>query len=104
MTDKKARKISVSLPDSLVVDMDAISYALGISRSAFISACLMPTIPPMRKVVRQVEIQVIDESTDNYDDLIKRYRSGSKSHIDDLIKRLSGALDGEVQGDLFDGK
>lgn len=103
MTEKKARKISVSLPDSLVTDLDAISRALGVSRSAFISACLMPTIPLMRGAVRELELHAIENASD-YDDLIKRYRSSSKGHIDDLIKRLSSALDGEVQGDLFDGK
>lgn len=102
MSDK-VRKISVSLPSDLVNDLDIVSKALGVSRSAILSSVLVPSVSPMKEIILQLGVDSLDASVSDAD-VVKRYRDGSKAHVDSLLKSLSDALGGEVQGELFNDK
>ena len=98
----KVRKISVSLPAELVNDLNYISHALGVSRSAFLSASLAQSLPMLRETVQGIGVDLVNSDLSDAD-VIRRYRSNSKAQIDSMLKSISGSM-GELQGDLFNGR
>lgn len=90
MARSNVRKVSLSLPSDLVRDIDFVAAALGLSRSAFISAYLRDAITPLVPLAHVV-------STSGSSDA-KRYRGESMEAINGLIDRLKGEI-GTLQGD-----
>lgn len=100
----KARKISVSLPSDTVDDLDYIAWNMGISRSAFLSACLASSLPLLREGVNLAGVDAINGAND-YEDMVRRYRTSTKAQIDSMFSELTARLGSvEIQRDLFNDK
>lgn len=97
------QKVSLSLPPAVVADLDLLSNAMGLSRSAFLSSLLSQTLPSMTSTVITL-IGDADAVLDAYSDepavAQQRYSAHSKASIDDFIKNLTSG----GQNDLFDSK
>lgn len=95
--DEPVRKISVSFPADLVKDLDEVSYALGVSRSAFLSSFLGSTLPSVRDSVFTAYLasRTASVASNEADPLARtRYRSASKGVVDDFLSRfVSGGAD-----------
>jgi len=92
------RKISVSLPDEVVRYLDEISHLAGVSRSAFLSAVLVRSLPAVRNSAFDAfQASAVDLDSIGADEVKKRYRSASKAIVDEYL----ASLDGELQHDLF---
>lgn len=91
MTTPKMKKVSMSMPDSLVSDLDYVASRLGVSRSALVSQIMCEAMPDMRKL-----LEMIPPSPTPAD--LVRYRGESE----DVIKaRVESLL--RSQDDLFSG-
>ena len=100
-TVAKSRKISVSLPSEVVDDLDLIAHLSNTSRSAFLSAVLVKSLPLIKDGVISLCEAVSAGSEGVSDDVVvKRYRSASRDVIDSFL----ASLDEEIQHDLFKGK
>jgi hypothetical protein len=80
-----------------------ISHLVGISRSAFLSAVLVKSLPLVRDAT--IEACRTTEKLNAVDGIdageaVRRYRATSKAIIDDFL----ASLDGELQRDLFTRK
>lgn len=97
------KKVSLSLPPAVVADLDLLSNAMGLSRSAFLSSLLSQTLPPMTSTVITL-IGDAEAVLDSYGDepavAQQRYNAHSKAFIDDFIKNLTSG----GQDDLFNSK
>jgi hypothetical protein len=91
------RKVSLSLPPAVVDDLDALSSTMGLSRSAFLSALLAESLPPLRATMDTV-VALKDGVVDGDDSSLQRYNAGSKDAIDSFLRGVIGG----VQDDLFD--
>lgn len=86
-------RVTVSLPQSVVDDLDYISKTAGISRSAFLSALLSETLPPLIPLV-----QVASSGSSEADS--RRYRGAAVTFINDAVSRLTTGAEA-LQDDLF---
>lgn len=93
------RKVSLSLPPSVVDDMDYISSLMGLSRSAFASALLSDSLPALRVTLDNVVALKSEAETDGSAESLQRYNSDSKDAIDAYLRGIIGG----VQDDLFKG-
>lgn len=101
----QSRKISVSLPSNIVDDLDLLAHLAGVSRSGFLSAVLVKSLPAVKDAtISLCEAISEDVSKGGFDgssaDVVKRYRSASKGIVDSFI----ASLDDEVQHDMFGKK
>lgn len=89
MSDMK--RVSLSLPKSLVDDLDYICGRLGVSRSGFIASILQQAdMPSLRALVSHIPEQPADDD-------VKRFRGSSQAYFDKQLQRLQ-----QLQGGLFD--
>ena len=93
MSEKHAKKISVSLPVEVFNDLDQLAHLSGVSRSALLSAILSSVLPDVRDSVVSIA-RSVEAGASGY----RRYRSSSKALIDGYVSSLRG----ELQHDLFD--
>lgn len=95
------KRITVSLPSSVVDDLAYISSLLGISRSALLSGVLGNSLPVVRSAVATLATELIKpRDGEDSTDVMKRYRSETRAIIDSLV----GDLMEGGQDDLFKGK
>jgi hypothetical protein len=98
------KKVSLSLPPSVVSDLDTISSSMGLSRSAFLSSLLSQILPPMSSTIATLianSSDLMDAHGDVLDSMPQqRYNAHSKVSIDEYIKNLTNG----GQHDLFNGK
>lgn len=87
-------RITVSLPDDLVADLDFIASRFGASRSGVLSGFLREMVPAAREVAELMP----PPGTEATEADVKRFRGASARVISDQITKL---LIGEVQDDLF---
>jgi len=87
------RRLTVSLPKEVVSNLDYISSTIGMSRSAFLSALLSESLPPLVPLV-----QITAECAREGDQ--KRYRGAATSAIDATVSRLVSGIE-VLQNDLF---
>lgn len=87
------RRLTVSLPKEVVSNLDYISTTIGMSRSAFLSALLSESLPPLVPLVQVVASGVKDGD-------LKRYRGSATSSIDETVSRLVSGIE-VLQDDLF---
>lgn len=86
------RRVSISLPVSLVSDLDYISQRLGISRSAFLAQMLSSAdLPGIRALLSHIPEQPTDGD-------VRRFRGDSKAYVAQQMEKLVS-----MQGGLFDG-
>lgn len=87
-------RITVSLPDDLVDDLDFIASRFGISRSGVVAGFLREVAPPTREIAALMppEGSAISEAD------VMRFRGASAEVIS---KKIAALLVGEVQDDLF---
>lgn len=91
------RKVTVSLPPSVVDDLDLISSSVGLSRSALLSSVLSESLPALKSTV----VTLVGLSNPNGSDASQqRYNSSSKDAINDYIRKITSG----GQDDLFNGK
>lgn len=83
------KKVSLSLDEVLVEDLDFISKRMGISRSSLVSELLAEALPGIRKV-----IALIPESPTPAD--VVRYRGESVAIIQERLESARRSVD-----DLF---
>lgn len=88
----KTQRITLSLPSSVVSDLDFLSKALGVSRSAFVSAAFADLLPPL------VPLASITSKSSESDS--KRYRGEFIAELNKAIERLNAGVEG-LQDDLF---
>jgi hypothetical protein len=85
------KRVSLSLPESLVDDLDYISHRLGVSRSGFIASMLQQAdMRSLRALVSHIPEQPTDDD-------VKRFRGSSQAYFDEQLQRLQ-----QLQGGLFD--
>ena len=87
-------RITISLPDDLLADLDFVASRFGISRSGVVAGLLKEIVPPTREIASLMP--PAGESVSEAD--VKRFRGASAEIIS---KQLAKALLGEVQNDLF---
>lgn len=83
------RKVSLSLEESTVDDLDYVTRRMGISRSALVSQLLLEALPSVRQV-----IELIPDSPTAAD--VVRYRGESKAIVQSRLESARRATD-----DLF---
>jgi len=95
------RKISLSLPPDVVANLDTLSSSMGLSRSAFLSALLTESLPPMITTLSSISdlIDEIEGSDVSPAVAQQRYNAGSKDAINAFLRSVVGG----VQDDLFKG-
>lgn len=87
------KRVSLSLPEDLVSDLDAIAGVLGSSRAGLITAMLEDmNLSEMRRVLSYAQ-----QAKDGDEKAVKRYRGESAQYI---VDQLQKAL--HPQGGLFD--
>lgn len=85
------KRVSLSLPEPLVDDLDYICRRLGVSRSGFIASLLQQAdMASLRALVSNIPDQPNDED-------VKRFRGSSQAYFDEQLQRLQ-----QLQGGLFD--
>lgn len=89
----KTQRITLSLPSSVVSDLDCISSTLGVSRSAFVSASFAEMLPPLIPLVKIA-------SPDSLEADSRRYRGEFIQQLNTSISRLNSGFEG-LQDDLF---
>lgn len=89
VTKTQMTKVSVSLPASLVDDLDYLGARLGVSRSAMIAELLTDSVAEMRKIVALVPPNPTPAE-------LLRMRGESESVIRDRISQVKG-----MTNDLF---
>lgn len=89
------KKVSFSIPVRIVDDLDFVSEALGLSRSAFVSALLSQQMPD---IVRLCDARggASDGGRGG-----KRYRGDSIDSINIMFNQFKIGLREEIQGELF---
>lgn len=87
------QRITISLPNKVVDDLNFISKTAGMSRSAFLSALLTESLPPMIPLV-----QIAASGSKDGDS--RRYRGAAIEFIDAAISRLASGSEA-LQDDLF---
>lgn len=87
-------RVTVSLPDDLVSDLDFIADRFGVSRSGVLAGFLSQIVPPAREIAG---LMPPDGSALTESD-VKRFRGAS---ADVISKQIAKLLIGEVQDDLF---
>lgn len=86
------KRVSLSLPSSVVDDLDYVSERLGISRSGFLTQVLLQSdLASLRALLAS-----IPESPSEDD--VKRFRGSSVDYIRERVEALQ-----KLQGGLFDG-
>ncbi len=93
MSKSDVRRITLSMPASVVSDLDFISSALGVSRSAFVSALLGDALPPLVPLAH-----VASSGSTGADS--RRYRGEFVEELRSTVGRLNSGLE-ELQDDLF---
>jgi len=86
------RKVTVSLPPAIVDDLDYISGAIGLSRSAFLSSILSQSLPAIKSTVASLigfADTALAESGGDVEVAQQRYSSHSKAAIDAFILKLA---------------
>ena len=73
------KKVSLSLDEGQVEDLDVISRRLGISRSALVSQLLAEALPDMRRVVELIPADLV------------RFRGESASIVEARMEKLRQA-------------
>jgi Trm5-related predicted tRNA methylase len=86
---RNLRKISITAPPELVIDLDYVSQRLGISRSALIAQVLPQSLQVMRTMLEQIPLNPTP------DDAI-RFRGESAEIVRQKIESLRDTAD-----DLF---
>ena len=87
----ETKRVSLSLPTSVVSDIDYICSRLGVSRSGFISQILLQAdMGSLRALVSNIPEQPSDGD-------LKRFRGSSAAYFEEQLKRLQS-----LQGGLFD--
>ena len=90
MSSSKARKITVSLPDDVVANLDYISKKMRISRSALLSSLLVSSLPGLVEIVDCLPDAGVELTGSD----ARRLRGVSGKVIGDEISRLiSGGQD-----------
>lgn len=87
----KTSKISVSLPPSLVDDLDYLSGRLGVSRSALLAQFMAEAVPEMRRMLEAIPpaptpadlLRMRGQS----EELIRQRIEGLKGMTDDLFSK-----------------
>lgn len=80
------RKITISVPPTLVDDLDYLSVRLGVSRSAIISELMCDTVAHMRSMV-----ELVPENPTPAD--ARRFRGESAELIRQRMASLQGIAD-----------
>lgn len=86
------KRVSLSLPSSVVEDLDYISNRLGISRSGFLTQVLLQSdLASLRALLASIPESPTDDD-------VKRFRGSSVDFIRERVEALQ-----QLQGGLFDG-
>lgn len=87
-------RVTVSLPDDIVSDLDFIADRFGVSRSGVLAGFLREIVPPAREVAGLLPPagSAVTEAD------VMRFRGAS---ADVISKQIAKLLVGEVQDDLF---
>lgn len=91
MTNSKVpfRRITVSLPCSVASDLDAVSLALSVSRSALLSGLLCQFLPQLRDaVLSESAVDLGFTSNSASEGVLRRYRSSNKDLLDRYINAI----------------
>jgi len=96
MDKKGVRKVTLSIPDEMVVDIDYIARYLGLSRSAFVTAVLGSEIRDMAGICAAHA-----SNAAKADVTPSRYSDGTGDAIDMVVRQLKAKLKKELQGELF---
>lgn len=83
----------MSLPTSVVSNLDFLAGTMGVSRSALVSALMSDVLPPLIPLAK-VAAQGVTEGDS------RRYRGEFASELNAMLERLNDGLEG-VQDDLF---
>ena len=89
-----SRRISLSLPDDLIGQLDFVSDRMGLSRSALVSALLSQGLPTMVDMLKAVPANPDDATPSER----RRFRGIAAKSIANEIEDL---LTGESQNDFF---
>ena len=93
------RKVTMSLPPSVVDELDHISKVMGLSRSGFLSSLLSEALPPLRATLDTlVELEASSEGDSEASQ--QRRNADSQEAIDAYLRGIVGG----VQDDLFGKK
>lgn len=87
-------RITATLPDDLVSDLDFIASRFGVSRSGVLTGFLREIVPSAREIAALMPPPGSDVTEGD----VKRFRGASADVISMHIAKL---LIGEVQDDLF---
>jgi hypothetical protein len=90
MASTGVKRVTLSFPSKVVSDLDFISSALGVSRSALVSGLLTDILPPLIPLANIVKKDLTDGDS-------RRYRGEFKEEMQTILERLNG----ELQDDLF---
>lgn len=87
-------RVTVSMPDDLLSDLDYVAGRFGISRSGVVTGLLGQVLPSVREIAALLPPEVSEATEAD----VKRFRGASAEIISRQIAKL---LAGEVQHDLF---
>jgi hypothetical protein len=87
-------RVTISLPDDLLSDLDFVASRFKITRSGVVSGLLSEVVPSVRAIVGLMPPPGSDVTEAD----VKRFRGAS---ADLISKQLAQLLLGEVQNDLF---
>lgn len=93
MASNNTKRITLSLPSDVVSNLDFLSEAMGVSRSALVSALMGDILPPLIPLAK-ITIQGVSEGDS------RRYRGEFVAELDAMLGRLTEGMEG-VQDDLF---
>lgn len=93
MSKSDVRRITLSMPSSVVSDLDLLSSSLGVSRSAFVSALLGDVLPPLVPLTK-----IVSPESSGADS--RRYRGEFAEELRSMVGRLNSGFE-ELQDDLF---
>jgi len=80
--ENKVRKISISLSESVVADLDFLSECLGVTRSAFLSSYLSDSLGEVVATARELAVNIQDS------DRTRRMKGKSRADIDNAVSRI----------------
>jgi hypothetical protein len=87
-------RVTVSLPDDLLADLDFVAARFGISRSGVVTGLLQEIAPSTREIAALMPPEGAGVSEAD----VMRFRGASAEVIS---KKIATLLMGEVQNDLF---
>lgn len=86
-------RVTLSFPPGVLSNIDFVSRALGVSRSAFVSALMADVLPPLLPYARIVSSELSEADA-------RRYRGEFASELNSMVERLNKGMEG-LQDDLF---